>query len=110
MSSSLFSSRLRLLRLRHGLSQKELALLLHYGPSAISNYESGRTEPSLSVLVTLADFFHVSTDHLLGHDVPLPPFLSPDDVSRLILFLSSCSAEEKEVLLRLCMLLQQKKP
>lgn len=62
-----FNQRLRSLRLSHGLTQSELSKILHYGYTAISNYESGRNEPSISDLKIIADFFHVSLDYLLGY-------------------------------------------
>ena len=47
------------------LTQTQLANILGYGYTAISNYESGRNEPSISDLKKIADFFNVSLDYLL---------------------------------------------
>ena len=66
-----FAKRLRTLRKARGLSQTELARVLHYGYTAIGNYECGRNEPCLDDLVRLADFFEVSTDELLGREFPV---------------------------------------
>lgn len=53
-------------RLSKGLTQKELAEKLGYGRSSIGDWESGRTEPSLDVLISLAQFFGESVDYMLG--------------------------------------------
>lgn len=61
-----FHEKLRMLRKEKKLSQVEVGKILHYGYTAISNYENGRNEPTLTDLCRLADFFDVSTDFLLG--------------------------------------------
>ena len=61
-----FCTRLKQLRQKQQLTQSELATLLEVKPTAISNYESGRNEPSLAKLVTLSEHFDVSCDYLLG--------------------------------------------
>ena len=63
-----FGKNLRLLRLQRKLTQEKLGSVLHYGSTAIANYESGRNEPSLDDLIRLADFFDVSADALLGRE------------------------------------------
>ena len=32
----------------------------------LSNYETGKTQPDMSALIRLADFFHVRIDYLVG--------------------------------------------
>ncbi len=65
-----FRERLKFLRENYyvngkKLTQTQLANILGYGYTAISNYESGRNEPSISDLKKIADFFNVSLDYLL---------------------------------------------
>ena len=65
-----FRERLKFLRENYyvngkKLTQTHLANILGYGYTAISNYESGRNEPSISDLKKIADFFNVSLDYLL---------------------------------------------
>ena len=43
---STFAQNLKRLRKQKGFSQAQLASLLHYGSTAIANYEAGRNEPS----------------------------------------------------------------
>ena len=65
-----FRERLKFLRENYyvngkKLTQTQLANILGYGYTAISNYESGRNEPSINDLKKIADFFNVSLDYLL---------------------------------------------
>ena len=65
-----FRERLKFLRENYyvngkKLTQTQLDNILGYGYTAISNYESGRNEPSISDLKKIADFFNVSLDYLL---------------------------------------------
>ncbi len=64
-----FGKNLKRIRKNKGYTQKELAEHLHFGYSAISNYESGRNEPSLDILMELADILGVTTDELIGYDL-----------------------------------------
>lgn len=61
-----FNVRLKQLRQKKRLTQGELASILGLKPTAISNYESERNEPSFEKLITLAKYFDVTCDYLLG--------------------------------------------
>lgn len=61
-----FHLRLKQLRLDHKLTQRDLADILGIKPTAISNYESQRNEPSFEKLIMLSEYFEVSCDYLLG--------------------------------------------
>ena len=54
------------LRKEKRLGQKKLATLLNMSVGTISNYENGVHSPDLVTLCRLAEFFHVTTDYLLG--------------------------------------------
>ena len=60
-----FKERLKALRKQKGITQSDLANILNYGYTAVSNYESGRNEPSIKDLKKIAEFFDVSLDYLL---------------------------------------------
>jgi transcriptional regulator with XRE-family HTH domain len=62
----IFAQRLRELRQSKGMSQKELAAVLHTTNSSICDWECERTEPNLESLVALAAYFGTSADYLLG--------------------------------------------
>ena len=61
-----FKERLRNLRKENHMTQTEVGEVLGYVYTTISNYESGRNQPSINDLIALADCFHVSVDYLLG--------------------------------------------
>jgi transcriptional regulator with XRE-family HTH domain len=61
-----FNTRLKQLRQKYKLTQGELADILGLKPTAISNYESERNEPSFDKLISLSKYFDVSCDYLLG--------------------------------------------
>ncbi|MBE5743732.1 MAG: helix-turn-helix transcriptional regulator [Clostridiales bacterium] len=62
----LFRERLSQLRKEKGLTQLDLATILHTTQRRISYLEQGKVEPDLSTLVALAHYFEVSTDYLIG--------------------------------------------
>lgn len=66
MSFMDFKERLFELREYSDMSQKDLATMLNLKSSAISKYEKGWSQPSISTLIKLAEIFHVSVDYLLG--------------------------------------------
>ncbi len=61
-----FKTRLKELRIEKGLSQNDLAKLLRMSKMAISHWELGHSEPSIEQLITLAEYFAVSADYLIG--------------------------------------------
>lgn len=61
-----FASNLRELREEHNLSQQEVANKTGIKQGMYSNYETGKSVPNLDVLTTLARFFRVSLDYLVG--------------------------------------------
>ena len=61
-----FGQRVRILRDKKGLSQKDLADRLGMPRSIVSTYENGRRMPTYGKLIKLACVFEVSTDYLLG--------------------------------------------
>ena len=63
---NIFGERLKDLRLEARLSQIDLAKKLNVGKSIISAWELGQSEPTLSKLVSIANFFDVSIDYLSG--------------------------------------------
>ncbi len=61
-----FASQLKALRVRRGLQQSEVGEAVGVSASAIGAYERGQREPTLALLLALADYFQVSADVLLG--------------------------------------------
>lgn len=61
-----FSERICQLKLERKLLQKDIAAAIGLSLRAYQYYEKGQKEPTLSVLIRLADFFDVSLDYLVG--------------------------------------------
>lgn len=64
------NEKLKLLRQSKNLTQSEAANLLNISLSSYQKYERDKNSitPSLEALVKLADFYHVTTDYLLGRE------------------------------------------
>ncbi|WP_295155677.1 helix-turn-helix domain-containing protein [uncultured Ruminococcus sp.] len=60
---------IRQLRREKDITQEQLAEALGITSRAVSQWENGRTAPDISQLPALANFFDVTTDHLLGVDI-----------------------------------------
>ena len=57
---------LKELRRQRNVTAKTVAEAVGILPDTYRSYETGRREPNLKTLVLIADYFHVSTDYLLG--------------------------------------------
>ena len=69
--SGTIGSRIRNLRNRDGMSQEQLALLLHFeNKGTISSYETDRRTVPSDVVIRLAEIFHTTTDYLLCGKYP----------------------------------------
>ena len=68
MANKVFSTRVKELREKAGLSMDLLAKQLGITKSRINMWENNGTVPRMDVLVELANFFNVTTDYLLGND------------------------------------------
>ncbi|GHU75091.1 transcriptional regulator [Clostridia bacterium] len=62
----IFSSRLKDLREKNKIKQKEIADGLGLTQTQISDLENGKTTTSLERIYALADYFGVSIDYLVG--------------------------------------------
>ena len=60
--------RIRVLRIKRGLSQTQLADAMGLKRSAIGNYELGIREPDLDTIEAFADFFDTSIADLMGRE------------------------------------------
>ena len=67
------------LRVAHGYTQVTLAKKLGVSKQAVSNWENDNIQPSIEMLVRLADAFGVTTDYLLGREEA--PRLNVDGLS-----------------------------
>lgn len=61
-----FAVRLRDLRNSKGITMLQLADAIGTTKATISNFENAQRNPSLEMLIKLADYFNVSIDFLVG--------------------------------------------
>ena len=66
---SIFSKNLRYLRKRGNHNQDEIALLFRKRANTIGNWENQKSEPSLTELMKLGEFFKISVEDLLQTDM-----------------------------------------
>lgn len=62
----MLKQKLRELRTKKKLTQKELSEKLGLSKNAVCEYEKGRAEPSIETLIKLSRIFEVSLDYLVG--------------------------------------------
>ncbi|MBQ3011701.1 MAG: helix-turn-helix transcriptional regulator [Oscillospiraceae bacterium] len=56
---------LRMIRKQRNLNQQKVAMDLNITREALSYYENGKREPSLSMLLKMSDYFNVSINYLI---------------------------------------------
>lgn len=62
----MFHERVRALRQARNMSQVELAKRLGVTKQSVSNWENDNIQPSIEMLMRIAEVLDVSTDYLLG--------------------------------------------
>lgn len=72
------------IRTRKGLTQAEVASALGVSSVVYSRYETGSRQPSIDILIQLADIFGVTVDYLLGRQEIEDSTLSEYELSLLI--------------------------
>ncbi|WP_408070247.1 response regulator [Butyrivibrio sp. JL13D10] len=70
MSSVSIGTKLKNLRLKKGLTQKELAKLLFVTARCIGNWEADRRKPDINSLSLLSNIFDVDADYFLDSSIP----------------------------------------
>lgn len=70
----MYFKRIAELRTDHDKGQKEVAAYLNMSPVVYGRYERGEREIPAWALMKLADYYHTSTDYILGRtDDPAAP-------------------------------------
>lgn len=72
-------------RLRMGVTQNQIAFRLGMTQQTYSRYENGVNEPSIEILVKIADYFQVSIDDLLGRKCNVINIFYHDDKKKQLL-------------------------
>lgn len=78
---------LRSLRESAGISQQNLAAAIGISQQSVNKYENHSTEPDISTLSVIADYFNTSIDYLVGHS----------DIKRIIEETTPCDLNEDEL-------------
>lgn len=68
------------LRKSRDMTQEELASEMGVSIAAVSKWETGNSIPDILMLCSIADFFDVSTDELLGRTKNMKKVIVVDDV------------------------------
>lgn len=104
------------LREHKGLSRKEVAEHLNLAYSTIAHYESGITIPPTEVILSLAEFYGVSSDYIIGRSVSRVDCTKALNlklnkcltIGEAIEIICSLSKQDKEVLAYLIELMNRK--
>ena len=70
----MYYPRLKDLREDPDLKQKEVAVILGIDQRVYSNYETGKREIPTRFVIQLAEFYHTSTDYILGRTTLITPY------------------------------------
>ena len=76
MDTTIFAKRLKELRLESGLTQLEASKRFGISNTALSQYESGKRTPGVSVLSALACAYHVPLSYFLHGETEAAAALS----------------------------------
>ena len=71
-------SRIKGLREKNNISQKDFAVKIGVSNVVLSRYESDERKPDYDTLQSIADFFEVSIDYLLGRNIAKKPSSTED--------------------------------
>ena len=93
--------KLRSLREERKINQQKIAMDLQISQASISKYEIGSAEPDISTILRLADYFHVSTDYLLGKSELKIAMgksdLSEAEIDHFVMYKSFSSVQKEKV-------------
>lgn len=65
----MLADNLKYLRKKHKLSQQQLADALELPRTTMGDYERGKTEPNIAMMVRMADYFDITLDALLNEQL-----------------------------------------
>lgn len=108
---SVLGNNIRFLREENNLTQKELASKININNSVLSRLENGERPLKTSELLSLADYFNVSLDYLLGRPQSRIDYKKtkaeileedfPEGISLLYKANKTLSSDQKAMMLRM---------
>ena len=66
----MIGEKLKLLRKQNQKTQENVANDLSIQKQTYQNYELEKRQPDIDMIIQLADYYHVTVDYLIGHEVP----------------------------------------
>lgn len=66
----MIGDKLRELRIKNNLTQKDISEIFNIDYTTWSSYERNRTEPSIELLAKIVKYFNISLNELLGTNDP----------------------------------------
>ena len=92
----MLARKLKELREIRKMSQAELADILNVAQQTVASWERGKSSPNYELLQRIADYFHVSTDYILGREEKRAPFAALPVVGNIIKMLAALSPQKQE--------------
>ena len=74
----MLAERLKELRNKNNLTQKQFAAIFNIASGTIAMWETNKRRPDSEMLANIADYFNVSVDYLLGKEKKTPDFSEVD--------------------------------
>jgi len=99
MNFTLFSERLKAIRISRNLSQDEFADILGTSKQVISRYETGQRVPKISTVADYAERLHVAQAYLLG-EAPASPsdFEISDHEKEIIIAYRKALSNDRDII------------
>ena len=89
-----FGRNLERIRKERKISQTKLGEELGLTQQMVSSYEKGASSPNVEILVKVADFFQISIDELIGHQVYHQKRSTAE--TRLLQYFQNLNAKDQE--------------
>lgn len=88
-NKEVLSKRIKELRQKKNLTQRQLAKMANTTPTSVSAYEKGQKTPSIEVLCNIANALETSVDWLCGNKITKPIYTYADVIKSLLSALSN---------------------
>jgi len=106
----MLGERLKKLRVRHGLTQDDVAFQLSMDRTSISKYEHGVLEPPISVSRKFAKMYNIGLDYLIGNELNLIVLNDGDSTGDDdVLPFAKLTKEEKMLILKMRLMTKEQK-
>lgn len=105
----MFRTTFKELRLQRAMSQKQLARELNCSQSTVGYWESGERIPSFDKLQSIANYFGVTVDYLLGREEERDPTKLDDFSYALFNETKDLTEEDKQQLMDMAKFLRMRK-